>query len=180
MRTKIPKSFAVALILSAGVQAQELPEAVPMPSAALPSVELPTVALPPGLDRVLRDYELAWMQKQPSALAGMFTMDGMALHSGSPPARGAARISAGYAEAAGTPLSLRALAYAVSHDMAYIVGAFAPAAGEPDHGKFVLVLRRGSDGDWKIAADIDNMNALPGAPTPGPEQSNAPVSVPEP
>ena len=26
MRTKIPKSFAVALILSAGVQAQELPE----------------------------------------------------------------------------------------------------------------------------------------------------------
>jgi ketosteroid isomerase-like protein len=106
----------------------------------------------------------------------------MALHNGSPPARGVAQISAGYAEAAGSPLSLRALAYAVSHDMAYIVGGFAPAAGEPDHGKFVLVLRRGSDGDWKIAADIDNTNALPGAPTPepGPEQSNAPVSVPEP
>jgi ketosteroid isomerase-like protein len=55
-------------------------------------------------------------------------------------------------------------------------GAFAPAAGEPDSGKFVLVLRRGADGDWKIAADIDNVNA---EPEPEPEQSDAPVSVPE-
>jgi len=180
MRTKSLKSFAVALLLTAGAQAQELPEAVQMPSAALPSVALPTVALPPELDRVLRAYEQAWTQKQPSALAGLFTTDGMALHNGSPPARGVAQIAAGYAEDAGSPLLLRALAYAVSHDMAYIVGAFASAAGEPDHGKFVLVLRRGSNGDWKIAADIDNLNALPGAPTPEPEQSNAPVSVPEP
>ena len=58
------------------------------------------------------------------------------------------------------------------------VGAFAPAAGEPDSGKFVLVLRRGADGDWKIAADIDNVNAEP-EPEPEPEQSDAPVSVPE-
>lgn len=178
MRTKSLTLFAVALVVT-GVQAQELPEAAQVPSAALPTLALPTVTLPPELDRVLRDYEQAWMQKQPAALAELFTTDGMALQSGSPPARGAAQIAARYAETAGSPLSLRPLAYSVSHDMAYIVGAFAPAAGEPDSGKFVLVLRRGADGDWKIAADIDNVNAAP-EPEPEPEQSDAPVSVPEP
>jgi ketosteroid isomerase-like protein len=180
MLPKPLKLFAVVLILTAGVQAQELPEAVQVPSAALPTVALPTVTLPPELDRVLRNYEQAWTQRQSSALAELFTTDGMALQSGSPPARGAAQIAARYAETAGSPLSLRPLAYSVSHDMAYIVGGFASAAGEPDSGKFVLVLRRGSDGNWKIAADIDNMNALPGAPMPEPAQPGAPVSVPEP
>jgi ketosteroid isomerase-like protein len=180
MRTKSLKLFAVVLILTAGAQAQELPEAVQVPSAALPTVALPTVTLPPELDRVLRDYERAWMQKQPSALAALFTAQGMALHNGSPPARGAAQIAARYAETAGSPLSLRPLAYSVSHDMAYIVGGFASAAGESDSGKFVLVLRRGGDGDWKIAADIDNMNALPAAPMPEPAQADGPVSVPDP
>ena len=70
--------FAVVLILTAGVQAQELPEAVQVPSAALPIVALPTVTLSPGLDRMLHDYEQAWMQEQPSALAELFTTDGMA------------------------------------------------------------------------------------------------------
>ncbi len=182
MRTKSLKLFAVVLILAAGVQAQEPPEALQVPSAALPSVALPTVTVPPELARVLRDYERAWMQQQPSALAALFTAQGMALHNGSPPARGAAQIAARYAEAAGSTLSLRPLAYSVAHDMAYIVGGFASAAGEPDSGKFVLVLRRGGDGDWKIAADIDNMNALPDVPMaePAPAQPEAPVSVPEP
>jgi ketosteroid isomerase-like protein len=185
VRTKSLILIAIALILATGVQAQEVPEAVPMPPSAtppsaMPAFALPTVTLPPELDRVLRDYEQAWTQKQPSALAALFTAQGMALQNGSPPARGAAQIAARYAEAAGSPLSLRPLAYSVSHDMAYIVGGFAPAAGEPDSGKFVLVLRRGSDGRWEIAADIDNMNALPQAPLPEPAQPDAPVSVPEP
>ena len=89
----------------AGAQAQEPPGAVQVPSAALPTVALPTVTVPPELDRVLRDYERAWMQKQPSALAALFTAQGMALHHGSPPARGAAQIAARYAEAAGSTLS---------------------------------------------------------------------------
>ena len=177
MRTKSLALFAVALIVTVGVQAHELPEAVQVPSAALPTVALPMVTLPPELARVLQDYGQAWTQKQPSALAELFTTDGMALQSGSPPARGAAQIAARYAETAGSPLSLRPLAYSVSHDMAYIVGGFAAAAGEPDSGKFVLVLRRGSDGVWNIAADIDNMNALPGAPMREPAQPDAPLSV---
>lgn len=122
--------------------------------------------LPPELERVLRDYETAWVAKDTAALAALFTPEGMALPNGSPPARGAGEIAAAYARNAGGPLALRALAHAVAGDMAYIVGGFAPAADAADFGKFVLVLRRGGDGRWRIAADIDNMNALPRRATP--------------
>lgn len=119
---------------------------------------LPSVALPPDLDRVLRDYERAWVAKEPEALARLFAEDGMALPSGQPPARGATSIRQAYAAGAGSPLSLRAVAYAVSGDLAYIIGGFGPAPARPDFGKFVLVLRRGSDGRWLILADMDNAN----------------------
>jgi uncharacterized protein (TIGR02246 family) len=121
----------------------------------------PSVTLPADLDRVLRDYERAWLAKDAQGLAALFTPDGMALPNGRPPARGAAAIAEAYASSAGSPLALRALAYAVAGDLAYIVGGFAPATGEPDFGKFVLVLRRAADGRWLIAADIDNANAMP-------------------
>jgi ketosteroid isomerase-like protein len=94
-------------------------------------------------------------------VAALFTADGMALPNGSPPAKGAEQITAAYARAAGQPLALRALHYSASADMAYIVGGFAPAVGQPDMGKFVLVLKKAPDGKWMIATDMDNMNAMP-------------------
>jgi len=54
---------------------------------------------------------------------------------------------------------LRALAYAIEGSTGYIIGAY--GAGERDTGKFVLALRRGGDGRWLIAADIDNGNQRP-------------------
>lgn len=119
---------------------------------------LPSVTLPPDLDRVLRDYERAWVAKDPEALARLFAEDGMALPSGQPPARGAASIRQAYAAGAGSPLSLRAVAFTISGDFAYIIGGFGPAPARPDFGKFVLVLRRGGDGRWLILADMDNAN----------------------
>ena len=180
MRTRVPSLICLAMLACAPARAQEQPEPVPMPPAALPAVALPTVALPPELAGVLRDYEQAWTLKQPAALAALFAADGMALPNGSEPARGPAQIAARYPAAAGTPLSLRPLAYAVTHDMAYVVGGFAPTAGEPDLGKFVLVLRRGPDGAWKIVADIDNMNAQPQASEPEPAAADAPSVAPPP
>ena len=101
------------------------------------------------------------------ALARLFTAEGMALPSGQPPAQGAASIRQAYAQHAGSPLVLRALAYATSGDLAYIIGGFAPAPGQPDLGKFVLVLRRGAGGRWLIAADMDNANQRrPALPPP--------------
>lgn len=140
---------------------------VPALACGLAAQAPPSVALPPELDRVLRDYERAWTAKDPAALARLFTAEGMALPSGQPPAQGAASIRQAYAQHAGSPLALRALAYATSGDLAYIIGGFAPAPGQPDLGKFVLVLRRGAGGRWLIAADMDNANQRrPALPPP--------------
>lgn len=135
------------------------PAALPASASAAP---LPaSVKLPADLDRVLRDYEKAWIAGDPAALASLFTSDGYALPNGQPPAAGAEAIRAAYQRNAGSPLSLRALHYVQSGDMAYIIGGYGGAAGKPDFGKFVLVLRRAGDGSWRIAADMDNANAMP-------------------
>lgn len=128
----------------------------PKPTAAAPSV-----TLPPALARVLTDYQKAWVAKDTEALARLFVADGYALPNGQPPAAGTAAIRAAYASNAGDPLVLRALHYAESGDMAYVIGGFGFGADQPDFGKFVLVLRRGGDGVWRIAADIDNANTVP-------------------
>ncbi len=125
---------------------------------------LASVAIPAEVDALLRHYEKAWSAKDVNALAGLFTQEGMALPNGSPPARGAAAIAAEYAKNAGGPLALRALAFHQAQDQAYVVGGYSQAAGQADFGKFVLVLRKGADGQWRIAADMDNMNMRPSRP----------------
>lgn len=151
-----------------------------LPSATLcaqpaPDKALPSFTLPPELDRVLRDYERAWQARDAAALAALFMEDGLVLSNGKPPVRGRAAIREAYATGGG-PLALRALAYATEGRVGYIVGAFGGKPGEPDSGKFVLALRRGADGKWLIAADIDNSNRRPG-PGPGPPRPPTPAST---
>ncbi|HVH34662.1 MAG TPA: DUF4440 domain-containing protein [Tahibacter sp.] len=151
----LPLAFALA-------PAAHAQEAGPAPPAA--PAPLPTVTLPPAIARVLQDYEKAWVARDDAALARLFVADGYALPNGQPPAAGADAIRAAYAGNSGSPLALRALHYAESGDMAYVIGGFGAQAGQPDFGKFVLVLRRGNDGVWRIAADMDNANAMPKRP----------------
>lgn len=156
----IRRLFARVCIVAAAFSVAAWAEESGTQPAALP-VAAPAVTLPPALDRVLRDYEKAWTAKDDAALAGLFTADGYALPNGQPPARGTDAIRAAYTQNAGSPLALRVIHYAESGDMAYIVGGFGGGAGRPDFGKFVLVLRRGGDGRWRIAADMDNANTMP-------------------
>lgn len=134
---------------------------------------LPSVPLPPELDRVLRDYERAWAANDPDGLARLFTAEGMALPNGQPPARGAESIREAYSKGAGSPLSLRAFAYSISGDLAYVVGGYGAARDKPDFGKFVLVLRRDGNGRWQLLADMDNMS-VPLPPPPRPERPAPP------
>lgn len=150
-------------LLSAALSALAVAQTPTSPPAA---AAVPSVELPADLARVLRDYEKAWTAADTEALARLFVADGYALPSGQPPAAGADAIRAAYAKNAGSPLSLRALHYAQSGDMAYIIGGFGGAPGKPDFGKFVLVLRKDKDGRWLIAADMDNANAMPKRPPP--------------
>lgn len=123
--------------------------------------ELPTLAVTPEIQQILRAYERAWHTRDAKALAELFRGDGMALPNGSGPARGRASIEAEYARNAGGNLILRPVAFETSGRLAYIVGVFGTAPGQPELGKFVLVLGKADDGQWRIVADIDNMNAMP-------------------
>ncbi len=136
--------------------------AIILPTIALEAQEpgsqaFPTVDLLPDVERVLRDYEQAWTEGDSRGLADLFTQDGFALRPRRPPVRGHAALLRTY-ENVGGNLALRALDFAVSDSVGYIVGAFAAEPGDPDIGKFVLLLRRGPSGRWLIVADIENGN----------------------
>ncbi|KAA3601803.1 nuclear transport factor 2 family protein [Stenotrophomonas maltophilia] len=130
---------------------------------AKPAQPLPSAALPPSLDRVLRDYEQAWHTGDAKALAGLFAEDGFVLQSNQPPVRGRDAIARAYAGQGGSPLRLRALAYAVDGNTGYIIGAYRYGNNVGDTGKFTLTLKRVGDGPWLIFSDMDNTSAPPRA-----------------
>jgi ketosteroid isomerase-like protein len=76
------------------------------------------------------------------------------LSPGRPPVRGRAEIEQHY-KGKGGGLSLRALAYATEGSLGYIIGAYSEKKGEPDIGKFTLILRK-AGGRWLIVSDMDN------------------------
>jgi ketosteroid isomerase-like protein len=124
----------------------------------------PTIALPSDLAKVLTDYESAY-PRGGAALAPLFAEDGFVLAGGRPAIRGRAAIADYYGPGRGE-LALRAFAYAMSGDVAYILGGYAARRGEPDGGKFTLTLRRQPDGRWLIVSDMDNGNSRPPRPQP--------------
>ena len=120
---------------------------------------LPPVELPAELDRVLRDYEVAWKAGDGKQLAALFTEDGFSLASGARPLRGRDAI-AGWIKGPGGDLRLRAFAWATSDTVGYIVGGFTYPGSRGPGGKFLLALRRGDGGRWLIAADMDNSASM--------------------
>jgi ketosteroid isomerase-like protein len=116
-----------------------------------------SVTLPPELARVLTDYEVAWKAGDAAALANLFTEDGFVLGNGDGPVKGRAAIQKLYTRN-GSPLALRAFAYATNGDAGYIIGGYGREQGKPDDGKFTLTLRRAGDGRWLIVSDMDNSN----------------------
>lgn len=131
----------------------------PAESAAAPAA-VPgeaSVALPPELARVLTDYETGWTKGDAAALASLFAEDGFVLANGQAPVKGRAAIEKLYTQD-GAPLSLRAIAFAISGDTGYIIGGYGRERGKPDDGKFTLTLRKAADGRWLIVSDMDNSN----------------------
>lgn len=122
-----------------------------------PPHDLTPVAVPEGVDRLLRAYEQGWGARDAEALAALFTEDGFALRPGSPPATGRSEILEAY-QGSGGPLVLRPYRFEQDGNLGYIVGGFSRFENETDLGKFVLVVRRVDEGEWRIIADIDNGN----------------------
>lgn len=118
----------------------------------------PSVELPAALDRVLRDYEMAWENGAADALAALFTPEGY-VPSDAGWIQGRERIANKYKNAGGD-LRLRAIDYAMAGDVGFIVGAYGygASAAEVDRGNFVLALRKSEAGKWLIVADLDKSN----------------------
>jgi ketosteroid isomerase-like protein len=147
------KLFTLAsVLLMASNQSPTPPAAMPKPSAA----PVPSVSLPAELDRVLRDYEAAWTRGDAKGLAALFAEDGFVLQMGNPPVRGRDAIQSFYATSSGSPLSLRAIAFATEGSTGFILGCFSPQSTGPDAGKFTLTLRKDTSGRWLIFSDMDN------------------------
>ncbi len=115
------------------------------------------IDLPPELDRVLRDYETAWIAEDEDGLANLFAEDGFILRPGHPPVRGRDNIREAYANSGGD-LSLHAFDYEIQGSTAYIIGGYSRKPGDPDVGKYILTLQLEESGRWLITADMDNGN----------------------
>lgn len=146
-------SFAMFITLGLVAVPVRAQEARTPPSAA---ATLPSVELPAALERVLRDYERAWGAGDVPALVALFTTDGFVLQPGRAPVRGHPALAAAYQGQGGGPLRLRPLAFATADTVGYIIGAYRYGDDPVDQGKFTLTLRRGGDGRWLIASDMDN------------------------
>lgn len=116
-----------------------------------------SVAIPPELARVLTDYEKGWAAGDAAALASLFAEDGFVLTERRGPVKGRDAIQKLYTHA-GSPLSLRAIAYATHGEVGYIIGGYSREPGKPDEGKFTLTLRKSENGRWLIVSDMDNSN----------------------
>ena len=149
---RAPRSVAILFCLSAVFSTG----AAQSPAAAPP--QLASVSLPAELDRVLRDYEVAWRSGDASKVAALFSVDGFVLQNGRAPVRGRDAIGKAYAGQAGGELKLRALAYAVADTVGYILGAYSYGSAPGDIGKFTVTLRRPRGGPWEIFSDMDNGN----------------------
>ena len=166
-------TFAVAalglMLVLEPLFAQSLPEPAKV-------MELPDAALPPDLDRVLRDYERAWRAGDAKAIAALFTEDGILLQNNRSPIRGRPAIQAVYEGDRGSPLRLRAIAYAAEDTVGYIVGGYRYGDAPHDMGKFTITLQRGLGKPWLISSDMDSMNA-PSKPRQAPDTA-APIKTP--
>lgn len=142
------------MLVARPLLAQELSDQAEVP-------ELPDIALPPDLDRVLRDYERAWRAGDAKGIASLFAEGGVLLQNYRPPIRGRSAIQAVYEGEQGSPLRLRAIAYAATDTLGYIVGGYRYGNASRDLGKFTLTVQRAPGGPWLIASDMDSMNASP-------------------
>ena len=127
-------------------------------NAQMESTTQPSIALPGDLDRILRDYESAWMNGDEEALATLFVDEGYV--SGQQGwIKGHEQIRAKYEGASGD-LRLRAISYAVEGATGYILGAYGYGTDESftDWGIFVLAIQKAPSGKWLIVADLDRSN----------------------
>lgn len=117
------------------------------------------------LKKVLEDfdegYNEAFNRGDPAACAAFFTEDVILMSPNAPMTRGRAAFEEIYrariqADSGGAHTN-HLVEYGQDGDLAYQVGTYAVEGAEPaEQGKFLNVLKRQPDGQWKVAASMFN------------------------
>lgn len=120
-----------------------------------------------AVDTLRGAWEQAYEAGDASALAGLYTSDATFMAPGMPTMSGRAAIEAYYAKEfamGGTrTVEIRPGRTAVGGDIGHEFGVFTGTVTPPDgdpvsaEGRYAVLLRRDTDGAWRIAAGIDNV-----------------------
>jgi uncharacterized protein (TIGR02246 family) len=122
-------------------------------------------AAPAGLTQIRQAFVTAANAKDAAALTALYTDDALLMPSNSPAVKGRAAIMAfwkGMLDQGARDVSLGWTAGALMSDSGYEAGTYtftmAPASGQPasDKGKYLLTVKKGADGKWRINNDIFN------------------------
>ncbi len=125
----------------------------------------------PALTKLAKAWEAAFNVQDVAKVASMYTDDAVVMPPNHEPVRGRANIEAFFKEMEGAKLTLTPFESAMSGSTAYEAGTYqmsiSPKTGPPstDKGKYVVILKRGSDGQWRLSHDIFNSDVpLPAPP----------------
>ena len=121
----------------------------------------------PGARRAIQaavtEYVTATNRGDAEALTALYTDDAVLLPPDHEPIQGRDAIGAFWRQGTDPGLEVRTLRLEVDGNVGYLVGSYhlpATEAEPADSGKYVMCLRRQSDGSWKLTADIWNSSSV--------------------
>jgi uncharacterized protein (TIGR02246 family) len=130
-----------------------------------------------GIEAAVSRYVAASNRGDADALTQLYAEDAVLLPPSHEPIEGRDAIGAFWHQGTDQGLEVTTLKVEVNGDLGYLVGRYhLPATEEEpaDSGKYVMCLKRQSDGSWKLTADIWNSS---GDSTDDAEEESQPRSL---
>jgi uncharacterized protein (TIGR02246 family) len=154
------------VVAAEDVAAGVFPAGSPAPAASSPAVK--------EIDRTREEYAASWTAGDAARISGLYTDDAIVMYPDQPPISGRAAISeyfkGFFTDFEALDFQLASSEIVVAGDFAYDRGTYRWKAkpkkgGAPldDDGKYLVILRRESDGRWRVARDMVNSDR-PAAP----------------
>jgi uncharacterized protein (TIGR02246 family) len=120
-----------------------------------------------AIESAVTRYVAASNRGDAKALTDLYADDAVLLPPDHEPIEGREAIGEFWSQGTDAGLEVTTLRLEVEGDLGYLIGRYTlPATEEEpaDSGKYVMCLRRQTDGSWKLTADIWNSSAEPDSP----------------